>query len=94
MVLAIFAGLAGLAAGFVVFLKTSPERFAALKRPFHGLERAFAAKFGFDEFYRELLLRPAYLLATVPGLDRPRGAWTAPSTASAVAAAGPPRPPA
>jgi NADH-quinone oxidoreductase subunit L len=63
MTLAIVAGLGGLLAGFVVFAKTSPERLAALKRPFRGLERAFARKFGFDELYREVLLRPAYLVA-------------------------------
>ena len=73
MALAITAGLAGLALGFVVFAKTSPERLAALKRPFHGLERAFARKFGFDELYREVILRPAYYLAHFLGWVDSRG---------------------
>ena len=65
MTLAIVAGLFGLVAGFVLFAKTSPARVAALKRPFAALERAFARKFGFDELYRELVLRPAYTLAKI-----------------------------
>ena len=65
MALAIAAGLIGLAAGFFVFRVLAPSRVEALKRPFAGLERAFAGKFGFDELYREVILRPAYVLASV-----------------------------
>jgi NADH-quinone oxidoreductase subunit L len=65
MALAIGAGLVGLGAGFFVFRALAPARLAALKRPFAGLEAAFAKKFGFDELYREVLLRPAYVLASV-----------------------------
>jgi NADH-quinone oxidoreductase subunit L len=61
--LAIAAGLGGLAAGWVVFslLATSVDR---LKRPFRGLEAAFANKFWFDEVYREVVLRPAYAVSS------------------------------
>jgi hypothetical protein len=45
-------------------LATSLDR---LKRPFRGLERAFAAKFWFDELYREVLLKPAYAVASLFG---------------------------
>ena len=65
MILAITAGCVGLGAGLIVFRAMAPERLAALKRPFGGLERAFARKFGFDELYREVILRPAYVLANV-----------------------------
>jgi NADH-quinone oxidoreductase subunit L len=73
MALAITVGLAGLAAGFVVFARTSPGRLAALKRPFRALERAFARKFGFDELYREVILRPAYYVAQFLGWVDTRG---------------------
>jgi NADH:ubiquinone oxidoreductase subunit 5 (subunit L)/multisubunit Na+/H+ antiporter MnhA subunit len=62
MALAVVAGLGGLGLGLLVFglLAASVER---MKRPFRGLERAFAAKFWCDELYREVLLRPSYSLA-------------------------------
>jgi NADH-quinone oxidoreductase subunit L len=63
MALAITAGLVGLGAGWFVFSRMSAERRDALKRPFRGLEHAFARKFGFDELYRELVLKPAYAFA-------------------------------
>jgi NADH-quinone oxidoreductase subunit L len=63
MVLAIGAGLLGLALGAWLFLG-SPAVKDALRRRLHGLETAFANKFWFDEFYREAILRPAYHLAT------------------------------
>jgi NADH-quinone oxidoreductase subunit L len=63
MVLAIAAGLLGLGLGFLVFVRRVPALWA-VKRPLAGLERAFANKFWFDELYRELVLRPAYLVAS------------------------------
>ena len=64
MALAITAGLLGLGLGAVVFGSGDPVKIARWKwRPFRALEPACAAKFGFDEVYRELLLRPAYLAA-------------------------------
>jgi NADH-quinone oxidoreductase subunit L len=63
MVLAITAGLLGLGLGFLAFVKRVPALWA-VKRPFAGLERAFARKFWFDELYREAFLRPAYLVAS------------------------------
>jgi NADH-quinone oxidoreductase subunit L len=60
--LAIGAGLLGLVLGFVVFgLRASSV--PALKMPFRALETAFANRFWFDEFYRLVVLRPAYRLA-------------------------------
>jgi NADH-quinone oxidoreductase subunit L len=64
MILAIVAGVGGLAFGYVVFGSGDPAKVARWKsKPVRLLEPACAAKFGFDEFYRELILRPAYLIA-------------------------------
>ena len=62
MLMAIVAGLGGLAAGFFVFLGPA-SLLARLKRPFGGFELAFANKFWFDELYRVVLLKPAYGVA-------------------------------
>ena len=62
MVLAIFAGAIGLFLGFLVF-RTMASKVGALKKPFSGLERAFANKFWFDELYREAILKPGYAVA-------------------------------
>ncbi len=58
-VLAITAGLGGLALGWLVF-STFAAVLGRLKRPLLPLERACVAKFFFDELWREVLLRPAY----------------------------------
>ncbi len=63
MILAIVAGLLGLALGALLFLGPR-SRVESVKRPFGTLETAFSRKFFFDEFYREFLLRPAYWVAT------------------------------
>ncbi len=61
--MAIAAGLIGLGAGLVVFRRMSAAALERIKRPFTSLERVFRNKFGFDEFYREVALRPTYGLA-------------------------------
>jgi NADH-quinone oxidoreductase subunit L len=67
---AIAAGVVGLGLGFLAFVARLPAIWA-VKRPLAPLERAFAAKFWFDELYREVLLRPAYLVAAFFGwVDR------------------------
>jgi NADH-quinone oxidoreductase subunit L len=63
--LAITAGLLGLILGLLVFLKLAPARKDALKRPFLWLETAFRNKFWFDELYRDVVLRPAYAVASL-----------------------------
>ncbi len=56
---------AGSLLGFVVFGSGDPAKVARWKwKPFRAIEPACAAKFGFDEVYREFLLRPVYLIAT------------------------------
>jgi NADH-quinone oxidoreductase subunit L len=67
MVLAIAAGLGGLALGWVVFGVAKAAAVERWKRPFRALETAFANKFWFDELYREILLRPSYALARAFG---------------------------
>ncbi len=61
MVFASLAGIGGLLLGWLVF--RSETLVARLKAPFKGLETAFSNKFWFDELYRELVLRPIYLVA-------------------------------
>ena len=54
MALAIAAGVGGLLLGFVVFGSGDPAKVARWKsKPFRAIEPACAAKFGFDEFYRD-----------------------------------------
>ena len=54
----------GCSSAAVVFGSGDPAKVARWKwRPFRALEPACAAKFGFDELYRELILRPVYLIA-------------------------------
>jgi NADH-quinone oxidoreductase subunit L len=72
MVLAIAAGLGGLALGWVVF-GVLGAGVARLKRPLRGLEAACANKFFFDELYREVLLRPAYGVARLFAIFDSRG---------------------
>jgi NADH-quinone oxidoreductase subunit L len=62
MLFAILAGAVGLGLGALAFVVRLPAIWA-LRKPLAPLERAFAAKFWFDELYREALLRPAYLVA-------------------------------
>ncbi len=67
MAMAIAAGVGGLVLGWIVFSALA-ARLDRLKRPWRGLEKAAAGKFFFDELYREVLLRPVYLLARVCGI--------------------------
>jgi NADH-quinone oxidoreductase subunit L len=67
MFLAILAGLGGLALGWLVF-STLAARLDRLKRPLAWLETACRNKFWFDEFWRYVLLRPAYALARWAGV--------------------------
>ena len=70
--LATLAGLLGLGLGVGAFVYRA-RAIWALKRWFPALERAFAAKFWFDEAYREFLLRPAYLVSKFCGFADAEG---------------------
>jgi NADH-quinone oxidoreductase subunit L len=70
--MAIAAGILGLGLGVLAFVVRAPALWA-MKRPLHGLEKAFAAKFWFDEAYREFLLRPAYQVAKFCGFADAEG---------------------
>ena len=61
--MAITAGVLGLLGGLYVFRFMGGAALDRLKRPFAGLEKVFHRKFGFDELYREIAMRPAYGLA-------------------------------
>ena len=63
MLLASAAGVGGLLLGFVVFAKRAAFAWKLRDAALRPLEKAFANKFWFDEFYREFFLRPAYHVA-------------------------------